>query len=35
VYGVQILSFSIPLEPLADALVGLFDVLAGTLRWIP
>jgi hypothetical protein len=26
-------SFSTPLVPLADALVGLFDAIAGTLRW--
>ena len=30
-----ILSFSTPLAPLADAMVGLFDTIAGTLRWIP
>jgi hypothetical protein len=30
-----ILSFSTPLDPLAEALVGLFDTIAGTLRWIP
>jgi hypothetical protein len=28
-----LLSFSTPLVPLADALVGLFDAIAGTLRW--
>jgi hypothetical protein len=30
-----ILSFSTPLDPLADAMTGLFDAIAGTLRWIP
>jgi hypothetical protein len=30
-----LLSFSTPLAPLADALVGMFDAIAGTLRWIP
>jgi hypothetical protein len=30
-----LLSFSTPLDPLADALVGMFDAIAGTLRWIP
>jgi hypothetical protein len=30
-----ILSFSTPLDPLADAMAGLFDAIAGTLRWIP
>lgn len=30
-----ILSFSTPLDQLADAMVGLFDSIAGTLRWIP
>jgi hypothetical protein len=30
-----ILSFSTPLDPLADAMAGLFDTIAGTLRWIP
>jgi hypothetical protein len=28
-----LLSFSTPLAPLADALVGMFDAVAGTLRW--
>lgn len=28
------LSFSTPLAPLASALVGMFDAIAGTLRWI-
>lgn len=28
-----LLSFSTPLVPLADALAGLFDAIAGTLRW--
>ena len=30
-----LLSFSTPLAPLADALAGMFDAIAGTLRWIP
>jgi hypothetical protein len=30
-----LLSFSTPLAPLADALVAMFDAIAGTLRWIP
>lgn len=30
-----LLSFSTPLAPLADALVGMFNSIAGTLRWIP
>jgi len=30
-----LLSFSTPLAPLADALVGMFDAIAATLRWIP
>jgi hypothetical protein len=30
-----LLSFSTPLAPLAGALVEMFDVIAGTLRWIP
>ncbi len=30
-----LLSFSTPLAPLADALVGMFDAITGTLRWIP
>jgi len=30
-----ILSFSTPLDLLADAMAGLFDAIAGTLRWIP
>jgi hypothetical protein len=30
-----ILSFSTPLDQLADAMVDLFDSIAGTLRWIP
>ena len=30
-----LLSFSTALEPLADAMIGLFDVIAATLRWIP
>jgi hypothetical protein len=29
------LSFSTPLGPLADAMAGLFDSIAATLRWIP
>jgi hypothetical protein len=29
------LSFSTPLAALADAMVGLFDSIASTLRWIP
>ncbi|MBV9794662.1 MAG: hypothetical protein JO016_12060 [Actinobacteria bacterium] len=29
-----LLSFSTPLAPLADALVGMFDAVAGTLRWM-
>jgi hypothetical protein len=28
------LSFSTPLDELADAMVGLFDSIAGTLRWL-
>lgn len=30
-----ILSFSTPLDQLADAMVDLFDSIANTLRWIP
>ena len=30
-----LLSFSTPLAPLADALVGMFNSIAGTLRSIP
>ncbi|MDX3454418.1 hypothetical protein PV396_21135 [Streptomyces sp. ME02-8801-2C] len=30
---VLMLTFSTPLEPIADAMVGLFDAVAGTLRW--
>ncbi|MGV9454944.1 hypothetical protein [Streptomyces sp. NPDC003635] len=30
---VLLLTFSTPLEPIADAMVGLFDAVAGTLRW--
>jgi len=30
-----LLSFSTPLAPLAGALVGMFDAIAATLRWIP
>ena len=30
-----ILSFSTPLDQLADAMVDLFDSIVGTLRWIP
>ncbi|MFF3379736.1 hypothetical protein ACFYXF_43140 [Streptomyces sp. NPDC002680] len=30
---VLMLTFSTPLEPVADAMVGLFDAVAGTLRW--
>jgi len=30
-----ILSFSTPLDQLADAMVDLFDSIAGTLRWLP
>jgi hypothetical protein len=29
------LSFSTPLDALADAMIGLFDSIASTLRWIP
>jgi hypothetical protein len=29
------LSFSTPLKALADAMVGLFDSIASTLRWVP
>lgn len=29
------LSFSTPLTALADAMVGLFDSIARTLRWVP
>lgn len=31
---VLLLSFSTPIEPLADALVQLFDVIAASLRWV-
>jgi len=30
-----LLSFCTPLAPLADALTGMFDAIAGTLRWVP
>jgi hypothetical protein len=30
-----LLSFSTPLDALADAMIGLFDTIASTLRWIP
>jgi hypothetical protein len=30
---VLLLTFSTPLEPIAEAMVGLFDAVAGTLRW--
>ncbi|MEV5354153.1 hypothetical protein [Streptomyces sp. NPDC052693] len=30
---VLMLTFSTPLEPIADAMVGLFDAVAATLRW--
>ena len=30
-----LLSFSTPLAPLADALVGMFDAIAATLKWVP
>ncbi|WP_329338480.1 hypothetical protein OG866_26750 [Streptomyces sp. NBC_00663] len=30
---VLMLTFSTPLEPIADAMVGLFDAIAGTLHW--
>ncbi|MFF3844813.1 hypothetical protein [Streptomyces sp. NPDC002328] len=30
---VLMLTFSTPLEPIAEAMVGLFDAVAGTLRW--
>jgi hypothetical protein len=30
---VLMMTFSTPLEPIADAMVGLFDAVAGTLRW--
>ncbi len=30
-----VLSFSTPLDALADAMIGLFDSIASTLRWIP
>jgi len=33
--GLLSLSFSTPVEPLADALVLLFDAIAGSFRWIP
>jgi hypothetical protein len=29
-----VLSFSTPLDALADAMIGLFDSIASTLRWI-
>jgi hypothetical protein len=32
---VLMLTFSTPLEPIADAMVELFDAVAGTLRWQP
>lgn len=28
-----LLSFSTPMDPIADAMVGLFDAIAGSLRW--
>jgi hypothetical protein len=28
-----LLSFSTPIDPIADAMVGLFDAIAGSLRW--
>jgi hypothetical protein len=31
--GLLVLSFSTPVEPLAEALVMLFDAIAGSLRW--
>jgi hypothetical protein len=30
-----VLSFSTPVDALADAMIGLFDSIASTLRWIP
>jgi hypothetical protein len=33
--GRLLLSFSTPMEPLADALTELFDQIARTLRWVP
>jgi hypothetical protein len=33
--GLLTLSFATPAEPLADALVNLFDAIAGSLRWQP
>jgi hypothetical protein len=28
-----LLSFSTPIDAIADAMVGLFDAIAGSLRW--
>jgi hypothetical protein len=28
-----LLSFSTPIDPIADAMVALFDAIAGSLRW--
>jgi hypothetical protein len=28
-----LLSFSTPMDPIADAMVALFDAIAGSLRW--
>jgi hypothetical protein len=33
--GMLALSFSTPVEPLAEALVMLFDAIAGSVRWLP
>lgn len=33
--GLLALSFAAPIEPLADALVLLFDAIAASLRWVP
>ncbi len=30
---ILLLSFSTPMDPIADAMVGLFDAIAGSLRW--
>jgi hypothetical protein len=32
--GLLVLAFSTPIAPLAEALVGLFDVVAASLRWV-
>jgi len=32
--GMLTFAFSTPVEPLADALVGLFDAMMDSLRWI-